>query len=157
MSNRRNRRAEAARARRQTPPDLQAGLAALNRESGGCVTLEIFRRADMARVFAAAAAGDDEASRALTALDGALAQIQDAPPHRAALCACCPRVLREGRYAFGLVLPARDDPTGALALAICDDCGTSRTEIMAKAAEALRRIWPDLRQIPAPHGPCGHA
>ena len=60
-------------------------------------------------------------------------------------------------FAVVVAIPGCDDPSAGLALAICTRCGSDRASITAKAAVALRRIWPDLRPITITNPAGGHA
>ena len=136
---------------------LAEGLARLQSEAGGMMELVIVRPTDAVDIMADALAGDGRAVSLLQAMEQAAGAIRNAPRRLPMLCAACPRPLRHGRYAFGVALPARDNPTHGLTLAVCTRCATARGDIEAKATAALRRVFPDLRPVTVTHATGGRA
>lgn len=142
--------------RGRTP--LNVGVERFQAESGGLMMLSIIQPADLPFVIADAAAGDAEAGQLLQQIITVTDNIRSAPRKRRMLCGACPRPLRPDMgFAVVVAIPGCDDPSAGLALAICTRCGSDRASITAKAAVALRRIWPDLRPIMITNPAGGHA
>ena len=137
--------------------DLQAGVQRVNDEAGGVLRLQVIRRSDLPGLALDALAGDAEAAELLRQAQDTAAAIEAAPRHRLMLCGSCPRGLRDRKYAVVLARPGCDDPTMALAMAICLRCGPTPGAIQAAARVALRRIWPDLRDLQVSHPEGGRA
>ena len=136
---------------------LAEGIARFQSEAGGIMELVVVRPADAVDILADVLAGDDQAIRLMRMLDQADTAIRSAPRRLPMLCASCPRPLKRGRYAFGIALPASDNPTHGLALAVCTRCATDRGDVQAKATAALRRVFPDLRPVTVTHAAGGRA
>lgn len=131
-----------------TRTPLNEGIQRFQDECSGLLTLNIVQPADLPHVVADAASGDAEAGQLLQQVLTVLDSIRSAPRKRPSLCAACPRPLRPGvGFAVVVAIPACDDPSAGLALAICTRCGSDRVSITAKAAVGLQRIWPDLRPV----------
>lgn len=133
-------------------PEWTAGVQALHAEAGGdeagaLLSCQVVRPTDRFGLLAYALAGNDEAAQLLHAADDAIKRIEAAPKRRRMLCGCCPRVLRDKRYAVVVVRAAREDCRQGMTLAICQHCASGKAAVEAKAVVALTRIWPDLRQI----------
>lgn len=118
--------------------------------------LDIVRGNDALDLITSAAAGDTHALVVLRAVSDTIAKIQSAPRRRPMLCACCPRSLLKHDFAVAIASPEREDRQQGLALAVCTTCATSIPDITAKVAVALRKIWPDLRQVTI-NSEAGHA
>ena len=136
---------------------LAEGLARFQSEAGGMMELIVVRPGDAVDILADAMAGDCRAVCIMQAVEQAANAIRGAPRRLPMLCAACPRPLRHGRYAFGVALPASDNPTHGLALAVCTRCATTRGDVQTKATAALRRVFPDLRPITLTHAEGGRA
>jgi len=136
---------------------LRDGIQRVSDEAGGLLTVQVIQQHDMPAMIADALGGSAEAVQLLRLTNQVLANIQAAPYRKPALCGCCPRALRGGRYAIVIARPARDDATEGLSLAICRKCGPTYGAIQATAAVAFRRIWPDLRPIMVTHPGGGRA
>ncbi len=132
-------------------------LERIQAEGAGVFDILVLQPSDAPDILADALAGDPQAPMLLRTMGSTIASIEEAPRRARKLCACCPRPLRRGRYSIGLVLPRRDSPTEALAMGVCVCCGTEREAIRAKLGVALRRIWPDLRQVKITHHAGGRA
>jgi hypothetical protein len=52
---------------------------------------------------------------------------------------------------FGIAAPSTQLPLSGVDFAICGACAADRARLMARAAEGLRLIWPDLRPIVVTH------
>lgn len=126
---------------------LNDGVRDIQSEAGGVIELAIVRPIDAPELIGFALASDADAVRLVRAIAETQSHIAAAPKRKPVLCASCPRPLRKHAHSVVLALPACDDPTKALCTAVCVGCATTRDEITAKAAKALRSIWPDLRQI----------
>jgi len=136
---------------------LAEGLARFQSEAGGMMELVVVRPTDAVDILADVLAGDDQAVRLMRMLDQADTAIRSAPRRLPMLCAACPRPLKRGRYSFGIALPASDNPTHGLALAVCTRCAVERADIQAKATAALRRVFPDLRPVTVTYAAGGRA
>lgn len=136
---------------------LAAGLQRINVEAAGVIDLIVVRPIDAAEMLADAIAGSAEAMRLFRAISDASDRIAQAPKRTPMLCASCPRPLRGSGYAFVVALPAVDRPEQALAMAVCTCCATEPDAIKAKAVDALRSIWPDLKPIAVTHPGGGRA
>lgn len=124
------------------------GVRAVHQEASGVLSLVVVQPGEVAAVAADAIAGYPEAGRLVKALAQAARGIEAASgTRRPMLCASCPRPLRLGRLAFAVVLPACDDPTNLMVLAVCRRCATAREDVERKAKHALTRLWPDLRKL----------
>jgi len=132
-------------------------LANLRTESGGAVDLFIVRPVDAPDVVAHALASDPLAVKVFEALANASRAVEAAPKKRPLLCATCPRPLRGTAFAFGLVLPMRDDPRSGAAFGICVRCATPVEALQANATKALHKLWPDLVPIEVSHPEGGRA
>lgn len=132
-------------------------LPAIQAEAGGTLIVHIVSPADAPALIAAAASGNTEAIRLLNAVEHAIAGIEAAPRHRRMLCATCPRPLRKGAFAIGAAMPATTTPSKALTLAVCTRCATTPDAILAKATQAFRRFWPDMRAFEITHPEGGRA
>ena len=143
------RRAPTAKGGADDPNPFVAAVHAIRAESGGMLDLIAVRPIDLAFVVAGAAAGDTDALRVLTVLDNAVRRISAAPRRSPARCASCARpLLSTTAYNLCVVEPSRKNPTSSLAVAVCPRCATTPQEITAKAAAALRAVWPDLSSRP---------
>ena len=131
-------------------------MEAIHREAAGLMHLDVVLRDDMSAMVAAAARGEAEAAELFQRVN-ALLDILSAPEGNPKLCASCPRPLANGRYSLALAIPACDDPSNALALAVCHDCAVDREAVRARAIEALRKLWPDARPVTITHPDGGRA
>ena len=123
------------------------GMQAVHDEAAGVLSVEVVQMPDLPRIRGAALAGNADAQRVLQVVRHALQGIVEAPRRKPMLCGHCPRPLAGGRFSIVAAFPSRDDASRGLALAICDGCGGTRDQVMEKAVLALRRIWPDGRQV----------
>lgn len=126
---------------------LAEHLRTIHRDGSGVIELHILQREDMAPLLAAAYLGESTAAQLALAVNDALRNIQNPPGKQPMLCCCCARPLEGGNFAIGLAMPSCTDATGALAFAVCEQCATTRNEIMSKAMTSLRAIWPDLQPV----------
>ena len=131
---------------------LPDAIKAVSHEGRGVVSLQVVQRTDLPAMMLDAISGSADAAQLLRLTNQALATIQAAPRWKPALCGCCPRALRRGKFALIIARPACDDPTQGLALAICPKCGPDHDAIRAKAVASLARIWPDVRLVTHPDG-----
>ena len=133
------------------------GIVEFHAEAAGVLAISIVRRQDFAGLVAAALQGSAEGSRLALAVTKASRMICDAPTESLPLCISCPQRLHmRGIAAFAIALPARDDPSRLMAMAMCDACAGEPREIADKVLQAMRQIWPDLRQGSV-HPVAGHA
>jgi hypothetical protein len=137
-------------------PDWEADVRQLHVEAAGVLRLLLFTASDVSPLVAAVALGDSQARRLLRALDTFRERIEqggDAAP----LCLTCDHRLGSAQLLMGLLLPAREDVSRAMAIGICAHCNAAyqdRSAAEQAVAAALRRmLWPDLRQIRAPSAP----
>lgn len=130
-----------------TRQKLKAELHTLRTEGGGMLELEVIRPSESAALLLYARAGSERARQTLT-------------PVMSRLCGSCPRaVRRDTRFSIVVAWPSCDDPTQALALAICKRCASDHNAIQAKAkaTTALRRLWPNLTPVRLTHPDGGRA
>lgn len=121
---------------------------AISKEAAGVIRMEIVQPADLPELMLAALGGDAEAASVMKWVSRTAARIEVGHGTRKPmLCASCPRPLRPGRCALVIVIPARDDASAGLSLAVCRHCATTRDQVKRKATVGLRRIWPDLRAV----------
>lgn len=119
----------------------------LHVEAGGLLNLDVVRRSDMPRLLGAALAGDADAADLVRLVSDALRSIEDAAAAESKQCACCAGELPTKRFALVIARPAVDDPQQGMVLAICPRCGATPGGIKAAATQALRSIWPDVREV----------
>ena len=127
----------------------------VHREFAGALNVNIVTAAAGVQLVAASMLGDPEATMLLRAILDSAAWIKRAPRQQPVLCMCCPQPIRRITPAtvFGVAAPAIATPGRAIGFAFCDACGERPGELMAKATEGLRRIWPDMREIRPVPGP----
>lgn len=124
------------------------GIRAVHDEAAGVLQVVVIRATDAVDLFSAALAGNAEAARLFRVVADASERIAASrETTRPALCASCPRTLRDNAFAFAVALPACDDPTNAVALAVCRRCARSTDDIRRKATFALKQLWPEARPI----------
>lgn len=116
-------------------------------ESGGLLSLRVFRQDDMPDLVAHARAGDPEAFMLTEALLGALQAIKNAPQKSPMLCGCCPRTFPKNEFSIVLALPEVESPMTGLSIGICKRCATEPDDIRDKAVIALRKLFPDLKPV----------
>jgi hypothetical protein len=135
------------------------GIQAVNDQAAGLLDVDIVDAACGADLLSRAAQGDKAAAALFLAVTQAAARIKQAPRHKPTLCMCCPRAIKRltAETVFGVATPAVANPTGAIGFVFCTRCSADRTTLAAKAAEGLRRIWPDLRPIEITHPIGGRA
>lgn len=137
---------------------LKNGLEAIQAEAGGLLELVVVRPDDGLGYISKALCGDLDAARILKAIGAAGVKIDNAPKRMPVLCASCPRPIRtKSHFAFILALPKNGNPANALSLAVCARCAVDPAEIQAKAVTALRKLWPDMRQVEITHSAGGQA
>lgn len=136
---------------------LRAGIQSVHDEAGGALCLYAVAPEHAAGLLVDVFHGDTEAARLMRAVLDVVRRIEATPRHQPALCACCPRVLRGSGYTVCVAFPERDAPTKALGFGICERCASDEMALPARAADALRSIWPDLRPIAITHPTGGHA
>ena len=137
----------------------RAGVQRVHDESGGLLDVDIIDAAAGVALLTAAALGDCGAAALLQSVTQAAARIKHAPRRKPALCMCCPRAIKRitSRTVFGIATPSIATPTGAIGFVFCDHCAADAATLPAKAAEGLRRIWPDLRPVVVTHSTGGRA
>lgn len=136
---------------------LMEGVKAISAEASGVMKLAIVTPAGAVAFLAAALGGDADAARVFRAITRAQRDIKKAERRTPMLCASCPRALRKNAYTFCVTLPCCDDPSQALAMAVCNRCGTEAEVVETTAMSALRRIWPDARPFTITHPAGGSA
>lgn len=135
-----------------------ASMRRLHEEAAGVVGVTILQPRDMPELMAAALAGDPMAVGLLRTATDTINRIEAAPRRRPMLCGSCPRPLKVKKgLSIVVATPDKDAPEQCLALAICTRCGTTVEEVQEKAVVALRRIWPDTRQVTITHPEGGRA
>lgn len=121
---------------------------AISKEAAGAIRMEIVQPADVPELMLAALGGNAEAASVMRWVSQTAAGIEAGHSSpKPMLCASCPRPLRPGRCALVIVIPARDDASLGMTLAVCRHCATTRDQVKRKATVGLRRIWPDLRSV----------
>lgn len=139
--------------------EWRVGIEQVQEEARGLLDVTIIDAVTGSELLASAVMGDSEATALLQAVTQAAARIKQAPPRTPALCMCCPRPVKRVTAAtvFGVAVPASPNPSGAVGFVFCDRCGADRASLLTKAAEGLRRIWPDLRCVEITHPEGGRA
>jgi hypothetical protein len=143
----------------QTDSAWRTGIQTVHNEAAGLLNVDIVDALAGAGLMSDALRGDSEAAALILAVTQAAARIKQAPRQKPALCICCPRAVRRvcAGTVFGVATPAVANPTGAIGFVFCDRCASDRDTLAAKAAEGLRRIWPDLRPVVVTHQHGGRA
>jgi hypothetical protein len=137
--------------------ELCEGFRKIRGEAAGVIALNIVRPCDAPSLVAACLSGDLEATQLFRAVADTVHKIESAPRGKPMICGCCPRPLRGSRFTVCVAVPDRTDPTHGLGFALCQACGRDDDALPAKAAAALKSVWPDLRPITVTHGEGGHA
>jgi hypothetical protein len=121
----------------------------VNDSAAGVLDVSIINATTGAMLMADALRGDQEAATLILAVSQAATRIKQAPRKKPALCICCPRSVRRicSDTVFGVASPSVPNPDGVIGFVFCDRCAGTPDALAAKAAEGLRRIWPDLRLI----------
>ena len=142
-----------------TNQEWRAGIKQVQDEARGLLDVTIIDAVTRSELLASAVLGDPEATVLLQAVTQAAARIQQAPRRMPALCMCCPRPVKRVTAAtvFGVAVPASLNPSGVVGFVFCERCGADRASLLTKAAEGLRRIWPDLRCVEITHPEGGRA
>ena len=135
------------------PDDLADGLTRIHAEAAGVLRLELIRPHDAVALTLGTLAGDPEAARRLRAIIECGQRVWRQRHRKPVICLCCDWRLRDTKgITFTLAFPAVDDPTIAVAAAICARCGATDTDTMlTHAAEAFKAIWPGLRPLEITH------
>lgn len=125
------------------------GIHAVATEAAGVLDVSIIDSLTQADLVVDAFLGNPKAAALLRAVREAADHVRQAPRRTPALCVCCPRPVKRVRPStvFGVALPAIPKPGRALGFVFCERCAAEPITLAAKAAEGLRRIWPDLRPI----------
>lgn len=123
------------------------GMRAIHQEAAGAVMVEVIRPIDVGELIAEALGGSAEAVQCLRLRKGFIKRVRQSPPSKPMLCGCCPRSIRRSGFSVVLALPYNQAAENALALGVCERCGTEPAELLERAREALARIWPDVRSI----------
>jgi hypothetical protein len=125
------------------------GIHAVSSEAAGLLDVNIVDASAGVDLLVDAMRGDHEAAALLQAIRQPADRVRKAPRLQPALCICCPRSVKRIRpgTVFGIAVPATPNPTGAIGFVFCDRCAADRSTLAARAADGLRRIWPDLRPI----------
>lgn len=138
--------------------DLKAVLHTLHDEAGGMLHLDIVTPDEFPQLALATMRGDPGAKVLLGQVRRAVSDVHGAPRRSPKLCGSCPRRVRRGDpFSIAIATPACDDPTTALALVICLECGPDRAAVQVAAARGLQRVWPDLRNVAVTHSEGGRA
>jgi hypothetical protein len=135
------------------------GIQTVNDEAAGLLDVSIIDAVCGAELVADAMLGSPEAAALLLAVAQAAARIKKAPRQSPALCICCPRPVKRvcATTVFGVATPAVANPGSAIGFVFCDRCAGNRDTLVARAADGLGRIWPDLRPVAVTHPEGGRA
>jgi hypothetical protein len=153
--NRHQTRAQRAQDSKQA---WRRGVERIHDEAAGALEVFIIQPQSMPDLLLAAFSGDRRAAAIAVAVVDAVADIgKAAKTATPKLCGSCPAELTHNRYALVIAAPDRDDPTTAIAMGICQACGTTEAGIREKAMIGFRGIWPDLRPITVTHQTGGRA
>ena len=146
--NRHQRRAGAAKVSPKPAPRSWAeGMRAVHDQAAGAVMVEIITPGIMVEMIGEALAGDADVLQRLSVANEFIREARGSPEHRPMLCGTCPQPIRETPFNMALAIPARDDAENVICIGICQKCGTRPAELLARAQEAFRKIWPDLRAV----------
>lgn len=127
--------------------ELDAAVQTVSAKAGRALAIDIVTQAGLPQILVNALMGHADTIELLGLLKQALGRITSASPEAPMLCACCPAFLTNGRYSIVIARPACDEPTQGLSFAVCTTCAAGTDAVHAKAAEGLRRIWPDLCEV----------
>jgi len=102
-----------------------ADVASIHSEAAGVMHLHVVRDRDLPAVMLGVLAGNRLALQLHPAATDTQNRIAEAPRHRSMLCASCPRSLRPKAFNCVAVIPAIDDPSRMLCLAVCKRCAVA--------------------------------
>ena len=141
-----------------TKAEIKQTVSRVAAEGGGMIAFTAIRSRDIPLLRLEALMGNVEACSVLQAVEHGLAKIRTAPRHRAMLCVTCPRPVRDGdRFALAVIHGAVEQPTQAVALAICHRCGPTPGAIHAATTVGIRRFFPEARTVETTHENGGRA
>ena len=138
--------------------ELKHAIGQVASESGGMIVFDAVRVRDVPLLLVEALGGDQEARMLLQAVEHTLVKIRQAPQRLPMLCASCPRPVRDGsKFAIAVLRGAIEQPSQAIAMAVCERCGPTPGAIKAAATVGVRRFFPDARAIQVTHSDGGRA
>ena len=132
--------------------NLRSGVKKVHQQAAGMLQIYVVQPMSILKMLIAAYEGRKYDSAVAEIAVTAIKEIDRAsktsePP----LCGACENLLVNGRYSLVIAIPSCDDPKDTIVFGICAQCATTDAEVRVKAADALRHIWPDLRQIEITH------
>ena len=132
-------------------------MQAVHDEAAGLVEIILVEQGAVPAILAAALLGEADARRIMLLVRDTLRSIGAAPAALPALCLCCPRPVRDGRFMLAIAQPAREGAEHAIGVAICEACAPDATVARPKVMAGLRGLWPNLRAIQDQQHAAGHA
>jgi len=121
--------------------------------AGDVVDFRIFHPYDRAAILKPLLLGNPTSGRVWKPIVQAMAAVCAATELQPKLCVCCPGLVCRGDdYRIALAMPGgSEDSLPPVALVICPRSADSAATLKQKATEALRQIWPDIRNISPTH------
>jgi hypothetical protein len=119
--------------------------------------LHVYYPRDVDYLFAEAAAGNERAAIILQAGYDLIRKTKAVPKRKRPICLCCPKPIGNALGAVVFLIPATLSPSQSIGMLICAHCveGYDRAALSDKAKTSLLRLWPHLREMPAPTHPDG--
>jgi hypothetical protein len=127
---------------------IAEGISIIHRLAAGVVLMNLVPIRDLARLQVAAKAGDEQAIAAIRAIGHSIGNlIAGVAVGRPPPCFVCARPMMTYRdTAFCVIVPHAPGPAHTLTGVVCQDC-TRLPDLKARAATAMRSIWPNARKI----------
>jgi len=128
----------------------QDRLRQLHHDGGGTLSLTIVDLPDMPEIEAMAGTGDAVAARIVSAVNDATATITTSRRSQPSLCAACNRSLKAWPFRIVLAHPTElaDNPD-VCSMAICRRCSPSRADVLRRAGQVIRLLYPEARAAQA--------
>jgi hypothetical protein len=137
--------------------EWRSAMHMVREESGGLFRLFCIPPEDIPGLMSSSLCGDTQAAVLMRAVADTMKHIKEAPRRLPALCGCCPRPLSGPDFVVCVAVPERDDPSRALAFALCNRCGANPETRQEKALLALTSLWPTGRSVAITHPTGGRA
>jgi hypothetical protein len=135
-----------------------ATLRTIHADAAGVMSLTVILPSEAPGLLLDSLCGNREAAILLHTVQHAIRNIRTAPRKRPQLCVSCPRPIGPRlKCSFVVATPHKDNPAGAVAMAVCHRCATRPSEVQSKALEGLKRLWPDLYPFSVTHRDGGRA
>ncbi len=130
----------------------------ISKEAAGAVEIVVVMEREFPDLVANTLKGDPDSTKLMHLVAQIISRIESASKREPMLCLSCPQPIRQGvEFGLAFAIPSRDDPKGAISMAICGKCGADPAGVMAKAVDGLRKLWPSLRTANITHPEGGRA